>query len=183
MNPPTIGHKRLASAIASRVRKETNANVGSQVNGILLLSSKENYTGQDRDKNPLSAQMKLKWAKKVFNLNSIRIELSRAPSAMGAIEGFVPHYDKIIYVHGSDADQVEFARRIVLEINKNGKLGDSEKLNRTSKSVSETGISATLVRDLVRKGDVAQFKKAYASLSSKDAEELFFQIRKGMTYK
>lgn len=185
MNPPTIGHRRLAKQIADRVRKERTQNTGSDVRGYLFLSSKQNQTGMDKQKNPLTAKEKLFWAEKILKTPDCKIELSDLPSGMQEAEHFAKSNkaDKIVYVHGSDAEQTTFADKIVKQVNSLGKIGDSQKITRGSGSITESAISATLVRELVMKAKITEFKRAYPSLSSAEAEKLFFLLRDRLHYK
>ena len=179
MNPPTIGHRRLAKQIAERVRKERTMNTGSEVRGYLFLSSKENQIGSEKKDNPLKAQEKLFWAQKILKTPDCTIELSDQSSGMHVAEYYVKNNkaDKIVYVHGSDPGQIKFAENIVKQVNSMGKIGDSQKIVRGSGSISESAISATFVRNLVRDAKLTEFKKAYPSLSSVEAEKLFFLLR------
>ena len=89
LNPPTIGHKKLVDKMAELANGNAEAK--------LYLS----HT-QDKKKNPLSYEQKIKWAKKFFEpeVEVVETELKSAIEIITQL--YSDGYTDIVYVGGSD---------------------------------------------------------------------------------
>jgi hypothetical protein len=172
-NPPTIGHEKLLQKVA---------NLGSDYKIFLSRS-------QDAVKNPLSPSDKLKWMQTIFKSyaghilvmpTNMVLELAAKIYSMG--------YTNITMVVGSDRVR-EFdtiLNKYNGERNRHG-FYNFEKINVVSAGERDpdeegvAGMSASKLRDYVKRGDYKNFKRGIPGrLTDKQLKELFFDVRKGM---
>jgi predicted nucleotidyltransferase len=172
-NPPTIGHEKLLQKVAS---------LGSEYKIFLSRS-------QDAIKNPLSPSDKLKWMQTIFKSyaghilvmpTNMVLELAAKIYSMG--------YTNVTMVVGSDRVR-EFdtiLNKYNGERNRHG-FYNFEKINVVSAGERDpdeegvTGMSASKLRDYVKRGDYKNFKRGIpGKLTDKQLKELFFDVRKGM---
>jgi predicted nucleotidyltransferase len=172
-NPPTIGHEKLLQKVAS---------LGSDYKIFLSRS-------QDAVKNPLSPSDKLKWMQTIFKSyaghilvmpTNMVLELAAKIYSMG--------YTNITMVVGSDRVR-EFdtiLNKYNGERNRHG-FYNFEKINVVSAGERDpdeegvAGMSASKLRDYVKRGDYKNFKRGIPGrLTDKQLKELFFDVRKGM---
>ena len=163
MNPPTIGHKKLADKVASLPGDPY----------IFVSQSQKPKT------DPLSFQDKLKYAKASFpNVTVGSSDVKTIIQALQKIEAM--GYDSIIYVAGSDRIQ-DFTNLI----NKyNGKDYNFSKIDvvsageRDPDAEGAEGMSASKMRAAAAAGDFDSFKQGVAN--PKIAQQMFTDVRKGM---
>ena len=180
MNPPTIGHQKLVDTMASIASK-----YGTKAK--LYLS----HT-QDKKKNPLSYEDKIRFAKKAFEP---KVEVVESP-ARTVIEILTDLYSKgvknIVYVGGGDRiGGAEDISGLILKYNgapdKKGNVpykfddisfenaGDRDE---ESDDITERA-SASLARKYVQEDDLDSFKEI-VPFNDTDAEELFNKIKLGL---
>ena len=170
-NPPTVGHGKLLSA----------AKKAAAGGDLKIYPSRT----QDAKKNPLDADMKISYMKKMFpeyeenivndgEMKSIFNVLTTAND-----EG----YDSVNIIVGSDR-QSEFEN---LANKYNGELYDFEEINVISAGVRDAdsegveGMSASKMRKAVMDDDFESFRKGTPSeLDDGDTRALFDAVRQGM---
>ena len=163
MNPPTIGHKKLADKVASLPGDPF----------IFVSQSQKPKT------DPLSFQDKLKFAKASFpNVNVGSSDVKTIIQALQKIESM--GYDSIIYVAGSDRIQ-DFTRLINQY---NGKDYNFSKIDvvsageRDPDAEGAEGMSASKMRAAAAAGDFNSFRQGVAN--PKIAQQMYDAVRKGM---
>ena len=163
MNPPTIGHKKLADKVASLPGDPF----------IFVSQSQKPKT------DPLSFPDKLKYAKASFP--GVTVGSSDVKTIIQALQKIESMgYDSIIYVAGSDRIQ-DFTTLI----NKyNGKEYNFNKIDvvsageRDPDAEGAEGMSASKMRAAAAAGDFDSFKQGVAN--PKIAQQMFTDVRKGM---
>ena len=172
-NPPTIGHEKLLQKVAS---------LGTEYKIFLSRS-------QDANKNPLSPSDKLKWMTTIFKSYASHIMIIPTNMILElAAKIYSMGYTNITMVAGSDRVR-EFdtiLNKYNGERNRHG-FYNFEKINVVSAGERDpdeegvTGMSASKLRDYVKKGDLKNFKRGIpGNLTEKQKNELFFDVRKGM---
>jgi hypothetical protein len=163
MNPPTIGHKKLADKVASLPGDPF----------IFVSQSQKPKT------DPLSFPDKLKYAKASFP--GVTVGSSDVKTIIQALQKIESMgYDSIIYVAGSDRIQ-DFTTLI----NKyNGKEYNFNKIDvvsageRDPDAEGAEGMSASKMRAAAAAGDFDSFQQGVAN--PKIAQQMFTDVRKGM---
>ena len=176
LNPVTKGHRKLVDTMASLAKGEK---------ARLYLS----HT-QDKKKNPLSYEQKIKWAKDAFEpeINVVESEARTVVEVLRDLynEGF----KNIIYVGGEDRiGGDEDISSLILKYNgqpdKNGNvLYDFDSIqfknagarNDTSDDLVERA-SASLARQYAKDGNFESFKEI---VPVENAEELYKEVRSGL---
>jgi len=159
MNPPTIGHKKLANAVAAQ-----------QGDAYIFLSqssgSKSKATGSKgyENKDPLPFEMKVKFAQASFpNVKVGDSQVKTVMQAMAKLE--LLGYTDIIYVAGSD--RINEFNKILNDYN--GKEYNFNSINVVSAGQRDPdadgaeGMSASKMRQAVRAGDFNSFASGAAS--------------------
>ena len=172
-NPPTIGHEKLIRTVASQ---------GSDYKIFISRS-------QDAVKNPLSPSDKLKWMTKIFKNYASHILVMPTNMVLElATKIYSMGYKSITMVVGSDrvGEFKSILTKYNDEKNRHGYY-NFKKINIVSAGERDpdeegvTGMSASKLRDYARRGDLKNFKRGIpGSLSEKEKNELFFDVRKGM---
>ena len=179
MNPPTIGHEKVLDKLS--------ANARSGPYRVFLSQS------QDKNKNPLQYNEKIKIARKMFPRHARSIIMNKKAKtvfdAMKALydEGFT----KVSMVVGSDR-----VREFDILLNKyNGKKAKHGFYNFKNISVISAGqrdpdaegaegMSATKMRDAAKGNNFTQFAQGLPKkVSNSDAKGIFNNVRKGMGLK
>ena len=163
MNPPTIGHKKLADKVSSLPGDPF----------IFVSQSQKPKT------DPLNFPDKLKYAKASFP--GVTVGSSDVKTIIQALQKIESMgYDSIIYVAGSDRIQ-DFTTLI----NKyNGKEYNFNKIDvvsageRDPDAEGAEGMSASKMRAAAAAGDFDSFKQGVAN--PKIAQQMFTDVRKGM---
>jgi hypothetical protein len=172
-NPPTIGHEKLLQKVAS---------LGSDYKIFLSRS-------QDAVKNPLSPSDKLKWMQTIFKPYASHIMVIPTNMVLElAAKIYSMGYTNVTMVVGSDRVR-EFdtiLNKYNGERNRHG-FYNFEKINVVSAGERDpdeegvSGMSASKLRDYVKRGDLKNFKRGIpGKLTEKQKNELFFDVRKGM---
>ena len=163
MNPPTIGHKKLADKVASLPGDPF----------IFVSQSQKPKT------DPLSFADKLKYAKASFpNVTVGSSDVKTIIQALQKIESM--GYDSIIYVAGSD--RIEDFTRLINQYN--GKEYNFNKIDvvsageRDPDAEGAEGMSASKMRAAAAAGDFDSFRQGVAN--PKIAQQMFTDVRKGM---
>ena len=179
MNPPTVGHEKLLDKLASAAGK----------NDYFVFVSQT----QDKKKNPLNYNQKVKHIRKMFPRHARRVMINkkvRTPfDAMTFL--YEKGYKSVVMVVGSDR---------VTEFNTllgkyNGEKGKHGFYNFQSFSVSSAGqrdpdaegvegMSASKLRKFASDNDFTSFAQGLGtSLGNKDAKKIFMDVRNGMGLK
>ena len=170
MNPPTIGHEKLANKIKQVASKE-------KADARIYLS----HTNKPNT-DPLSYNDKIKFAKKAFG---IAYKSNAKQIFQIAKELFGQGYTDVIMVVGSD--RVEEFQGLLNKYNDKGDYNfDSIKVvsagQRDPDAKGVEGMSGTKLRNLAKDGDQKTFMKGLASkLSPVDKKKVFALVAKNMT--
>ena len=170
MNPPTIGHEKLANKIKQVASKE-------KADARIYLS----HTNKPNT-DPLSYNDKIKFAKKAFG---IAYKSNAKQIFQIAKELFGQGYTDIIMVVGSD--RVEEFQGLLNKYNDKGDYNfDSIKVvsagQRDPDAKGVEGMSGTKLRNLAKDGDQKTFMKGLASkLSPVDKKKVYALVAKNMT--
>jgi len=169
-NPPTTGHGKLMREVIIQARK-------NNANHVVYASA-----SQDKRKNPLDVNTKVKFMKKMFPQNKIIAAGGSQRTFMEVLKFYNKMYGEIIMVAGSDRVS-EFQK---LSDKYNGKDYNYKSIKVVSSGERDpdaegvTGMSASKMRDMAKNGDDRNFKKGVEGLSDTDASSLFNAVRKGM---
>lgn len=166
MNPPTVGHEKLVTKIKSVARK-------NRATPLLYLSH-----SQDKKKNPLSYEDKIRLAKKAFGP---LVQKSNSRTVIDVAKELEKKYDELIVVGGSD--RVDEFQKLLDRYN--GKDYAFEKITvvsageRDPDSDDVSGMSASKLRSLALTGKIKEFKAGLPAKlrSSKDGKEMYDKIR------
>jgi hypothetical protein len=179
MNPPTTGHEKLMDSLAKQA--------GRNDYFVFLTQS------QDKKKNPLSYNTKVKHVRKMFPKHGRRVMINKKIRTVFDAATFL--YDKgyksVVMIVGSDR-VTEFQTLL----NKyNGQKGQHGFYNFKSLDIASagardpdaegvTGMSASKMRSYASENDFASFSQGLpTSMSNKDAKKLFLDVRNGMGLK
>jgi hypothetical protein len=167
LNPITIGHEKL-------------------VNKVLSIAAKEKATPQvylshtqDKKKNPLSYDDKLKYAKIAFG--SV-IQKSNAKTIIQVAKDLSNRFDNLVLVVGQDR-VTEFE---TLLSKYNGKEYNYNSIrvvsagDRDPDSDDVSGMSASKMRTFAMTGNLEQFKKGLPKNLMGSAEAIYKDVREGM---
>ena len=166
MNPPTVGHEKLAKKVSDEARKR------KAMPHIYLSHS------QDKKKNPLSYNDKIKYATKAFGKMVTKSSSKTIIQVMQDLEKM--GHTEVVLIAGSDRVQ-EFKTFL----NKyNGKDYTFDKIEVVSAGERDPdaegveGMSGTKLRGLAQSGDFDQFKTGLASkLNDNDKKKIYNIIR------
>jgi hypothetical protein len=179
MNPPTTGHKVLVDKVHD-LAKENNAK-----HSVVLSHS------VDPEKNPLTAEQKLKHAKRFFPKTNISVANKEEPNFLKHAEKLhKAGHDHLIMVAGSD--RVDEYKKTLDRYNGEGegKLFNFKKVDvvsagqRDPDAEGDVGMSASKMRGHAITNKFSEFKKGIPShVHPEHARELFNDVRKGMDIK
>ena len=170
MNPPTTGHAKLVDKV-HELAKEHNAH-----HEVIVSHS------QDKEKNPLSQEQKIKHAKRFFPHTNIVGSSKEHPS-------FIAHakrlnqagHQHLIMVAGSD--RVPEYQRVLNKYN--GKEFHCKKISvvsaghRDPDAEGTEGMSASKMRHHATSGNYSEFRKGIPShVPEHHAKELYHDVRK-----
>lgn len=179
MNPPTMGHEKLMDNLSTKAGK----------NPYFVFLSQT----QDKKKNPLDYNAKIKHARKMFPRHARRIMANKKiRTAFDAASYLYDQgYTKVVMIVGSDR-----IREFDMLLNKyNGTKGRHGFYNfktidiqsagaRDPDAEGVEGMSASKLRDFAGKNDYTSFAQGLgAGVSNKDSKKLFLDVRKGMGLK
>ena len=176
MNPPTIGHEKLLDALAKQSGK----------NDYFVFLSQT----QDKKKNPLNYNTKMKTVRKMFPRHARRVMINKSVRTVFDAATFL--YDKgyksVVMVVGSDR-----VREFETLLNKyNGEKGAHGFYNFQSLSVASAGtrdpddegvagMSASKLRAFASDNDFTSFAQGLpSSMGNKEAKKMFMDVRNGM---
>ena len=179
MNPPTVGHEKLLDNLAKQAGK----------NDYFVFVSQT----QDKKKNPLNYNQKVKHIRKMFPRHARRVMINKkVKTAFDALTFLADKgYKSVVMVVGSDR-VTEFDTLL----NKyNGQKANHGFYNFQSISVASAGerdpdaegvegMSASKLRGFAKENDFASFAQGLGSaLQTKDAKKIFMDVRDGMGLK
>ena len=169
-NPPTTGHGKLMREVIIQARK-------NNANHVVYASA-----SQDKRKNPLDVNTKVKFMKKMFPQNKIQAAGGSQRTFMEILKFYDKMYGEIIMIAGSDRIN-EFQK---LSDKYNGKDYNYKSIKVVSSGERDpdaegvTGMSASKMRDMANNDDYRNFKKGVVGLSDSDTKTLFNAVKKGM---
>lgn len=165
MNPMTVGHQKLVDKIKSVAKTKHGT-------PMLFLSH-----SQDKKKNPLSYDQKIKYAKKAFGNVVIK---SPSKTLIQVMQELDKTYSDVVLIVGSD--RVQEFNTLLTKYNGKEYNFDSIKVvsagERDPDAEGVEGMSASKLRALAMSGDESTFIQGLPSkLSTKDKHSLYKQIR------
>ena len=166
MNPITSGHEKLVNKVIATAKKEKGV-------PMVFLS----HT-QDKKKNPLSYEDKIKYAQKAFG--SV-VNKSNAKTIFQLMKQLEKRFNKVILIAGSDR-VTEFNERLNKYNGKEYKFDEIKVVSagqRNKKSDDVSGISGTKMRGYATT-DMSKFTKYLPKRLQGDAEDIAAAVRKGM---
>ena len=169
MNPPTVGHQKVVDKVKAEAKKQ-----GAMPHVYLSHS-------QDKKKNPLDYNTKLKSARKAFGSSVTRSRARTIIEVMVELEKM--RHKEVTVIVGSDR-----VREFKTLLNKyNGKDFTFDKISvmsagqRDPDAEGASGMSATKMRTAAQTGDYKSFKKgAPTALSDRDVKVMYDKIRSEM---
>lgn len=167
LNPITVGHEKLVNKIKSVARKE-------KATPALYLSH-----SQDKKKNPLGYEDKIRYAKKAFGPV---VKESPARTIMQVLADLDKQYDEVIVIAGSD--RVDEFNNLIQKYN--GKDYSYNSLTVVSAGERDpdaddvSGMSGSKMRELALTGKSKEFKAGLPAKlrSSRDGADMYDKIRK-----
>jgi nicotinic acid mononucleotide adenylyltransferase len=176
MNPPTIGHRKLADRV-QEVAKENNAD-----HEIVMSHS------QDAEKNPLTPEQKIKHAKAVLGKTAkVTVTSEKEPNIIAVAKRFEKEgVGHLIMVVGDD--RVEEFKKLLDRYN--GKEFNFKNIDvvsaghRDPDAEGVEGMSASKMREHAINGRFREFSKGLPKdVNPAAASEMFADVRKGMDIK
>lgn len=177
MNPPTTGHEKLVQ----KVKDEADQRGADH---LIVMSH-----SQDAKKNPLTAEQKLKHAKRLFPGTNLKVADKEHPTILHHLaELHKQGYKHVTVVGGSD--RVDEYNKLIHKYN--GKEGAHGKYDFKSINVASSGardpdaegtegMSASKMREHATNKNFDEFKKGLPShVTDSQAKELYTDVRKGM---
>lgn len=177
MNPPTAGHEKLVNKV-HEVAKEHDAS-----HHVVLSHS------QDKKKNPLSPEDKVKHAKRAFPDTNISSSSKEKPTILHhAAEMFKAGVKHLHVIAGSDRhkDMHDLVHKYNGQKSAHGNYNFKSITvhssgERDADSEGTTGISASKMREHAASGNKAEFHKgAPSKMSAAHKTELYHDVRKSM---
>ena len=176
MNPITNGHEKLVNKV-----KEIADKVGGSHRIVLSHS-------QDSKKNPLTADQKVKHAKRAFPGTNFTAASTKAPTFFDHAEAL--HKKGVTHLHMvGGSDRVEEYHKLLHKYNgtHEGARFNFKKITvhsageRDPDAEGVTGISASKMREHAKNGDLDSFKQgAPSSMSHAHIKQMYNDVRKGM---
>ena len=179
MNPPTTGHAKLVDKVKSVAK-------ANKADHLIVVSH-----SQDKSKNPLSAEQKLKHTKRFFPKTNIKAASKESPTFLQHAANLHKAGTKhLIMIAGSDRTD-EYKEKL----NKYNGEGEGKLYNFKSIKVVSAGerdpdaegvegMSASKMREHAKNNNYTGFKAGIPShVSDAHAKELFNDVRKGMQLK
>ena len=169
MNPITMGHEKLANAVASQAKNSGGV-------GYIYLSQ-----SQDKNKNPLSYNDKIKYAQKAFGKIVIKSKARTIIEVMAELSG--KHKDVIVVV---GSDRVKEFDRLLNKYNKSsaGYVFNNITVvsagQRDPDAEGVKGMSGTKMRGFAMDNDVKKFATGLPSKLKTSAAAILADVRKGM---
>ena len=168
MNPVTIGHEKLISAVIK---------TAVQKKGIPLIYLSHSV---DKKKNPLPYDQKILFAKAAFGPKII--VKSTARTIIDVAKELSRKFDDLVMVVGSDRVK-EFDTMLNKYNGKDYSFNSIEVISagdRDPDSDGVTGMSASKMRVAAEKGDLASFKKGLPRKLQSKAKSVYGAVRAGM---
>lgn len=167
MNPCTTGHQKLVDKVKTVARLERG-------DAAVYLSH-----SQDAKKNPLDYTTKVRFAQKAFGKI---VKYSTANTIIKVLKENENKYERIVLVVGSD--RVDEFRKLLNDYNgKDYSYTSIEVVSageRDPDADDVSGMSASKMREMVVKDNFDDFKSGLPALLRKDADKVFYELRKGM---
>jgi len=172
-NPPTIGHEKLINAVAKTA--------GTDDYKIYTSHTK------DKKKNPLSADQKVGYMKKMFPTHKDHIMLNdELKTIIKVLQSLQGDYADVVLVVGSD--RVQEMDSLIQKYNGVEYTFKSLKVKsageRDPDADGATGMSASKMREAASVANVDQFRKGIPNtLNDSDMMKLMKEVREGLGIK
>lgn len=176
MNPPTVGHEKLVNKVKEIAAKH-------KADHLIVMSH-----SQDAKKNPLSAEQKLKHAKRFFPKTNLKVSSKESPSYLTHAADLHKSGTKhLVMVAGSDRVQSYHDTLHKYNGEGEGKLYNFKSIKVVSAGERDPdaegveGMSASKMREHAKNNNLDEFKKGVPShVHEKHTKELFDDVRSGM---
>ena len=179
MNPPTVGHEKLMNELAKKASGNPYKVYLSQAN--------------DKKKNPLVYQEKVKMVRKFFPKHARQVMLDKKIKTVFdvAVKLFNEGYKNITMVVGSDrVNDFNILLKKYNGVKGRHGLYNFNKINTVSAGERDpdaddvSGMSASKMRKVAGEGNFAQFTQGLPrNVSNSEAKRVYNQVRKGMGLK
>ena len=166
-NPPTQGHQKLAEKIIAEARSR---------NAVPMIFASHS---QDKKKNPLSYDSKIRYLTKAFGRV---VQRSKARNIIEVAKELSGKFANLVVVVGSDR-VAEFQRLLTRYNGKEYNFDNLEVISageRDPDADDVTGMSASKLRELVEEGDFETFRKGLPSKLKSEAQEIYDELRENM---
>jgi nicotinic acid mononucleotide adenylyltransferase len=166
-NPPTQGHEKLAQKVMTEAKSR---------NGIPMIFASHS---QDKKKNPLSYESKIKYLQKAFGRI---VQKSKARTIIEVAKELSGKFSSLIVVVGSDRVS-EFQRLLSKYNDKEYNFDTIEVISageRDPDADDVTGMSASKLRTLAVEGDFELFRKGLPKKLQASAEDIYDELRTNM---
>ena len=179
MNPPTVGHEKLMNELAKKASGNPYKVYLSQAN--------------DKKKNPLVYQEKVKMVRKFFPKHARQVMLDKKIKTVFdvAVKLFNEGYKNITMVVGSDrVNDFNILLKKYNGVKGRHGLYNFNKINTVSAGERDpdaddvSGMSASKMRKVAGEGNFAQFTQGLPrNVSNSEAKRVYNQVRRGMGLK
>ena len=167
MNPVTVGHEKLVAKVLSEAKK-------AKGDPMVFLS----HT-QDKKKNPLSYDDKIKFAQKAFGSVVVK---TRAKTIIEVMRSMESKYDNVIMVVGSDRVD-SFAKLLDTYNGKDYNFKSIKVISageRDPDSDDVSGMSASKMRQSAAENALKRFKSGLPRKLQSSASDVLKSVRVGM---
>lgn len=169
-NPPTVGHEAMFNE-AARVANEQGF--------VLRIVPTHSH---DNEKNPLLYEKKVEYLRTLFPRYASYVMETQSRTIMDVMTELREEFTEVIMVVGDDRVEAfsQFMKQTAEELNFSfWKIQSAGRRDPDADGIE--GMSASLMREYVTKGDFTQFKSGLPSSTDTDvARSLFEDVRRGL---
>lgn len=191
-NPPTIGHYKVIDQMKKFIRVHPELNLEAMPVVVIVDGEK---SGQDKTRNPLSGEDRIKFMKASGNANGVKFLLAKTgyeafeqvrkaglePIVIAAGSDRADDYKKLLdkYFKTKTGRDIEHLK---LKVDREEEDDVKSTLNRIDQEVDATKVSGTLARLAVENGYEDVFAKIVGMENNPDlARKMFNKIKKAMS--
>ena len=169
-NPPTIGHEAMFNEAAR---------IANHYGFVLRIVPTHSH---DNEKNPLLYEKKVEYIRTLFPRYASYVVETEARVIMDVMRELREEFTELVFVVGSDRVEpfTQFMKSVAEELDFSfWKIQSAG--HRDPDAEGTEGMSASLMREYVTKGDFTQFKTGLpSSTDSEVARSLFEDVRRGL---
>jgi FAD synthase len=169
-NPPTVGHEAMFNEAAR---------VANELGFVLRIVPTHSH---DNEKNPLLYEKKVEYLRTLFPRYASYVMETQSRTIMDVMSELREEFTELVMVVGDDRVEAfsQFMKQTAEELNFSfWKIQSAGRRDPDADGVE--GMSASLMREYVTKGDFTQFKSGLPSSTDTDvARSLFEDVRRGL---